>query len=105
MAGSSSGKQEVPQRCNVNCMPEVIQSLKEKYQQSSRTDQIRILTTFATSMSVRKLMNEFDCSQRMAVQAHHILKEKGMLASPNPKLGIVLEYYHSDDMRQVLAGK
>lgn len=66
-------------------MPEVIQALKEKYQQSSRTEQIRILTIFATSMSIRKLMNEFDCSQRMAVQAHHILKEKGMLASPNPK--------------------
>ena len=59
-------------------------------------------------------MNEFNCSQRMAIQAHHILKEKGMLASPNPKLGrvlsekvksLVLEYYCSDDTSKVLLGK
>ena len=95
-------------------MPEVIKSLKEKYVVSSRSEQIRILTIFARNMSIRGMMSEFSCSQRMAVQAKNLEKENGMLSSPNPKQGKILpdevksavtEFYRSDEVSQIMPGK
>ena len=67
---SATGIEETTlKKCDENCMPKVIKSLLEKYENSGRSQQIQILTIFAPSMSIRTMMSEFECSQRMAVQA------------------------------------
>ena len=32
-------------------------------------------------------MEKYGCSQRMATQAKHLVLEKGILSTPNPKMG------------------
>ena len=116
VAGPSTAEktQNTASKCDENCMPEVIKSLKEKYVVSSRSEQIRILTIFARNMSIRGMMSEFSCSQRMAVQAKNLEKENGMLSSPNPKQGKILpdevkstvtEFYRSDEVSRIMPGK
>ena len=116
VAGPSTAEktQNTASKCDENCMPEVIKSLKEKYIVSSRSEQIRSLTIFARNMSIRGMMSEFSCSQRMAVQAKNLEKENGMLSSPNPKQGKILpdevksavtEFYRSDEVSRIMPGK
>ena len=94
---------------------EIIQSLVTKYQTSlSRSEKITILTVFASSWSRRKMMAKFGCSQRMATQAKHLVIEKGILSTPNPKIGRTLEddtanavsaFYYEDDISRAMPGK
>ena len=69
----------------------VIRSLIEKYRHTlSRSEKIRILTIFTDSWSLRKTMEKFGCSQRMATQAKHLVLAKGILSTPNPKMSKAL---------------
>ena len=93
----------------------VIRSLIEKYRNTgSRGEQIRILTIFADSWSHRKIMEKFGCSQRMATQAKHLVLGKGILSTPNPKMGkalsveiteMVISFYKEDDINRPMPGK
>ena len=52
----------------------VIRSLMEKYRNTvRRSEKIIILTIFADSWSLRKIMEKFVCSQRMATQTKHLV--------------------------------
>ena len=110
VAGPSATRTEetTQKKCDENCMPKVIKSLKEKYENSGRPQQIQILTIFTPSMSIRTMMSKFECSQRMAVQA------KKMLSTPNPKhrkmlshevKAAVIEYYRNYEVSGIMPGK
>ena len=93
----------------------VIRSLIEKYRNTvSRSEKIRILTIFADSWSLRKIMEKFGCSQRMATQANYLVLEKGILSTPIPKMGkalpveiteMVISFYKEDDISRPMLGK
>lgn len=60
------------------------------------------------------MMSKFGCSNRMATQAKHLALEKGILSTPNPKIGRALEddtteavraFYHHDDISRIMPGK
>ena len=85
-----------------------IRSLVEKYRNTvTRSEKIRMLTIFADSWSQRKIMEKFSCSQRMATQAIHLVLEKGILSTPNSKMGkalpveiteMAISFYKEDDI-------
>ena len=59
-------------------------------------------------------MEKFGCSQRMATQAKHLVLEKGILSTPNPKMGKALpveitemeiSFYKEDDISRPMPGK
>ena len=88
--------------------------MKEKYTTANKHDQILILTIFAACMSTRKLMQEFKCSQRIAVKAKQLEKDLGILSSPSPKAGKKLDievtesvkiFYRNDNISRQLPGK
>ena len=93
----------------------VIRSLVEKYRNTvSRSEKIRILTIFADSWSYRKIMEKFVCSQRMSTQVKHLVLEKGILSTPNPKMGkalpvkireMVISFYKEDDISRPIPGR
>eukprot|EP00112_Aurelia_sp_Birch-Aquarium-sp1_P015851 Seg3541.3 transcript_id=Seg3541.3/GoldUCD/mRNA.D3Y31 product="hypothetical protein" protein_id=Seg3541.3/GoldUCD/D3Y31 len=70
---------------------EILQGLIDKYKLcQAKSEKLIILTIFAKTWSRRKLMAEFGCSQRMATNAKHLAIERGILSSPNPKVGRTL---------------
>ena len=93
----------------------VIRSLIEKYRNTvSRSEKIRILTIFANNWSLGKIMEKFGCLQRIATQAKHLVLAKGILSTPNPKMGkalpveiteMVTSFYKEDDISRPMPGK
>lgn len=66
---------------------EIIKPLKDKFQSTTeRSEKVQILTILPKSWSVRKIQSEFGASNYMARKAKELVKEKGILATPNPKL-------------------
>ena len=71
-----------------HAMQDVLTSLIQKYQNAlSGIQKITILTIFANTWSRRRIMEKFGCSLRMATQATRLAIEKGILSTPNPKVG------------------
>ena len=77
-------------------------------------EKIRILTVFADSWCRRKIMEKSGCSQRMATQVNHLVLKKGILLTPNPKMGkalpveitqMVISFYKEDDISRPMPGK
>ena len=59
-------------------------------------------------------MEKFGCSQRMATQAKHLVLEKGILSTPDPKMGkalpveiteMAISFYKEDDISRPMPGK
>ena len=80
----------------------------------SRSEKIQILTVLPKSWSVRKIETEFGASNRMARKAKEIVREKGILSSPDPKPGrtlspqivdLVTRFYESDETSRIMPGK
>lgn len=98
-----------------NADSEIIQQLKEKFSLTNRkSEQVTILTLLPKSWSVRKVMNEFCTSQYLVTKARQLVKEKGILSSPNPKPGKSLapeiveevkKFYCSDSISRIMPGK
>ncbi len=95
---------------------EIIQQLREKYYISTTTNEkYMILTSVPKSWSVRKIQDEFGVSYYMANRAKQIQKEKGIMSTPNIKLGSTIlnqetallaqKFYEDDDISRVCAGK
>ena len=93
---------------------EIIEQLKEKFANASRSEKIQILTVLPKSWSIRKVQQEFGTSNFMARRAKQLVKEKGILASPDPKPGHTLGqrtlelvhcFYESDNTSRVMPGK
>lgn len=94
---------------------EIICQLKEKFHTStSRSEKVQILTILPKSWSIRKIEREFKASNFMVRKAKQLVKEKGILSSPNPKPGKTLneklantvrEFYESDFVSRIMPGK
>jgi len=108
-------EEEVLSNDESHAMEEVPTSLIQKYQNTlSRSQKITILTIFANTWSRRRIMEKFGCSQRMATQAKRLAIEKGILSTPNPKVGrgfepdtveSVKKIFYKDKISRVMPGK
>ena len=94
---------------------EMIRQLKDKFSKTGkRGEQMQILTLLPQSWSVKKIEKEFGVSNYMARKSKELVKEKGILSTPNPKPGsslpqettdLVTQFYESDDISRVMPGK
>lgn len=94
---------------------EMIQQLKQKFQTTScRSEKMQILTVLPKSWSLVKIQSEFGVSRYMAIKAKDLVKEKGILSTPDPKSGhslapktveLVCDFYNSDEVSRVMPGK
>ena len=69
------------------CGHEIIAQLKDKLSTAQRSEKIQILTLFPKIWSVRQIEIEFGASNYMARKAKELVKEKGVMSTPNPKPG------------------
>ena len=93
---------------------EIIQQLKEKFRSTSeRSTQVQILTVLPKSWSIRRIESEFGVSNFMARTAKKLVREKGILSTPNPKpshsitqskIDLVVSFYESDDSSRLMPG-
>ena len=91
---------------------EIIKQLKEEFHSTTqRSKKVQILTILPKSWSIQ---TEFGTSNYMARRAKNLVKESGILATPNPKVGNVLnpqtvlhiqQFYESDDISRLMPGK
>ena len=93
---------------------EIITQLKEKYSTARRSEKIQILTVLPKSWSVRRVEEEFGVSNFMARKAKQLVREKGILSTPDPKPGrtlpqgtvdLVSDFYESDETSRIMPGK
>ena len=67
---------------------EIISQLKEKFKSTTkRSELVHILTVLPKSWSVQRIMKEFGTSKRMGRRAKDLVDEKGILSTPNTKIG------------------
>lgn len=93
---------------------EIIQQLKEKFNEAtSRSEKLTVLTILPKSWTRMKIMDTFKCSQYMARQAKSLVKERGVLSTPNPHLGkrlpnettdMVTQFYYSSEISRQMPG-
>jgi hypothetical protein len=93
---------------------EMMQQLKQKFVTSTKSEKLMILTLLPKSWSCQKMEQEFGVTNYIARKAKKLVKEKGILSSPNPKPGKVLpeqtvnlvhEFYCSDEVSRQMSGK
>ena len=66
---------------------EMLQQLKEKFHSTSQNSmKVQILTVLPKSWSIQKIQTEFGVSNFMARKVKQLVKEKGVLSSPDPVL-------------------
>ena len=94
---------------------EMIKQLKEKFNYSTeRSEKVEVLTVLPKSWPVRRVQDEFGASNYMVRTAKQLVKQKGILSTPNLKQGhalsaevvsMVAEFYDSDEVSRVMPGK
>ena len=93
---------------------EMISQLKEKYLTANRSEKVQILTTLPKSWSIKKVECEFGASNFMVRKAKQLVKEKGIMSTPNPKPGrtlsqrsvdLVTSFYENDEHSRLMPGK
>ena len=94
---------------------EMIKQLKDKFKITmDRATQMQILTVLPQSWSVSKIQSEFGVTTYMARKSKELVKDKGILSTPNPKPGpslslettdLIIRFYESDDISRVMPGK
>ena len=94
---------------------EIIKELKERFCTTTKNSKkVQILTIVLNSWPIRKIQSEFGATNYMARKAKDLVREKGVLATPNPKLGhplasktadLVRGFYESDDENRIMPGK
>ncbi|CAH0546678.1 unnamed protein product [Brassicogethes aeneus] len=94
---------------------EIIKQLKEKFAHTSkRSEKMLLLSCLPLSWTRSKIEQEFGVSQYMARAVKKMVKEKGILSTPNPKPGktvssdtvtLVTEFYMRDDISRMMPGK
>lgn len=92
----------------------ILRNLKENFSNSTnRVKKLMILTCLPENWGIRKIMREFNASNYMVRQAKKLLKEKGILESPNPKPGKALSkaivdtvksFYENDEISRIMPG-
>ena len=67
---------------------ERVLQLKEKFRETTkRSEQVQILTVLPKSWTRKRIQNEFGVSEYMARKCKQLVREKGVLSSPDPKPG------------------
>lgn len=94
---------------------EIITQLKKKFLTTTKgSEKMMILSVLPQSWSRSRITNEFGVSDYMARAVKKLVKEKGVLSTPNPKPGktldtttveIVIDFYNCDDISRVMPGK
>ena len=94
---------------------EIIKQLKDKFQASTtNSEKVQVLTVLPKSWSVRKVQSEFGAPNYMARKAKQLVKQKGVLSTPNPRTGhglavetldVVRRFYKSDAVSRVMPGR
>lgn len=94
---------------------EIILQLKEKYDASIvRSEKIVILTLLPKSWTVKKVQRVFNCTNYAARQAKQLQKDKGIMSSPNLKIGKklntdteaeIIKFYESVSVSRILPGR
>lgn len=94
---------------------EIVQQLKEKFQSTSKNSvKLQILTVLPKSWSIQKVQTEFGVSNFMARKAKQLVREKGVLSSPDPRpvrqisqetLDNVVSFYENDEHSRCMPGK
>ena len=94
---------------------EIILQLKEKFSvTTNRSEQIQILTILPKSWSRRRIQDEFGVTEYMARKSKEVVRDKGVLSTPDPKAGsslpadtvkLVTDFYNSEDISRVMPGK
>lgn len=94
---------------------EIIVQLKAKFMSTkSRREQLQILTILPQSWALKRIQSEFQTSNYMARKSKQLVKEKGILSTPDPKPGpslpcstvdCVRSFYESDDISRVMPGR
>ncbi|XP_058820641.1 uncharacterized protein LOC131682872 [Topomyia yanbarensis] len=95
---------------------EILTQLKEKYKETrDSNERYRILTTLPKSRTTYRIMQMFNVSQYMANKAKALQKEKGIMVVSEKSLSsaaigketvtCVTNFYNSDDVSRVCAGK
>lgn len=107
---STSGEKED----NIHGSSDIVKKLIDSYHATQdRNLKIQILTIFE-SWSYNEIKEHFQASTQMITVAKLLAAEKGILAMPEPKLGKrletsivekVIEFYNSDDVSRIMAGK
>ena len=73
---------------------EMVKQLKEKFHGTTeRSEKVQVLTVLPKSWSIRKVQDEFRASNYMVRTAKQLVKQKGILSSPNLKQGHSLTCY------------
>ena len=68
---------------------EIITQLEKKYSTAGRSEKIQILTVLPKSSSIRRV-EEFGVSNFMVRKAKQLVREKGILSTPDSKPGRTL---------------
>ena len=94
---------------------EIIRQLKEKFHTvPERSTKIQILTILPKSWSIERTQAEFGASNFMVRKAKQLVKDKGVLSSPDPQPGHclakttidhVVAFYESDSSSRMMPGK
>lgn len=94
---------------------EMIAQLKEKFQSTTkRSEQLQILTVLPKSWAMKRIQSEFGVSDYMARKCKQLVRDKGVLSSPDPKPGqalsldiikTVTDFYESDEVSRMMPGK
>ena len=79
---------------------------------TNKSEKHTILTILPKSLSRQKIIEEFHCSECMARQAKSLVREKGVLSTPDPQFGkcmhseiaAVVDFYHSLDVSRQMPG-
>ena len=99
----------------IDDMDELIRLMKEKLQTcNTRREKIQVLTLAPNSWSRKKVAEEFNASDYAVRQARILLKEKGLMALPEPRKGkklsdttveLVRKFYEDDEYSRLMPGK
>ena len=94
---------------------EIIKQLKEKFNTTAeRSEKVQVLTVLPKSWSMRKVQAQFGASDYMVRKARELVKQKGILSTPNLKPGhslaaetceSVCRFYESDEISRLMPGK
>ena len=93
---------------------EMITQLKDKFDNVTKgSDKVLVLTVLPKSWTIKKVQEEFGASNYMVHKAKELVKEKGILSTPNPKPGhdlpaetidLVQSFYECDEVSRMMPG-
>lgn len=94
---------------------EIIEQLKEKFKTLTKnSEKIQLLTILPKSWAIHKIEEEFLVTNYIARKVKHLVETKGVMSTPNPKLGspispvtssLVKSFYESDDVSRCMPGQ